>query len=131
MTRTYSEMIKYNSYEDRLHYLQITEHRIWHMDSSLKYLFYKSDSWRRARDFVILRDNGCDLGLLGFEIKGKLFVHHICPISSEDILSDASVLYDPNNLICVSMHTHNLIHYPDGAEHPALVDRMHGDTRLW
>lgn len=93
---------------------------------------YHSSLWADVKNEIILRDNGCDLGLDGYEIRGHIYIHHLNPITKEDVLNNSSNLYDPNNLICVSFDTHQSIHY--GSECAALsqlVERRPNDTCPW
>jgi hypothetical protein len=94
--------------------------------------FYTSREWRQARDGIIVRDNGCDLGIDGYEIHKGLYIHHLNPITAEQIEAGEDCLFDPNNLITVAHRTHNAIHYGDESLLPTpLVERRAGDTKLW
>lgn len=131
MKKTYNELIKIQSYSDRLAYLKL-EDKLFHKKDELrrlKQLFYKSQRWKDVRRQVLVRDNGYDLGIKGINIKSKVIIHHINPITSEDILSDNYCLYDLNNLISVSLNTHNLIHYT--FEDTTFVERTINDTIPW
>lgn len=94
--------------------------------------FYKSPEWRRFREQIIIRDNGCDLGLDGYEIYGKILIHHLNTITQEDLIKRRSNLMDPENVICVSHRTHNAIHYgiEDKISNEPII-RTKGDTKLW
>lgn len=94
--------------------------------------FYRSREWKRARNYVITRDNGCDLGIEGYEIHSGLIVHHMNPISVSDLEHGNDWIIDPNFLITTSLGTHNAIHYGDESLLPrGPVERRAGDTTLW
>jgi hypothetical protein len=94
--------------------------------------FYKSREWRSARNFVIVRDNGNDMGIEDFPVRGAPHIHHMNPVTIEDIELMTDNLLDPEYLVCVSQRTHNAIHYGNQSQLPQLlVDREFGDTRLW
>jgi hypothetical protein len=94
--------------------------------------FYKSYEWDLARTFVITRDNGCDLGILGYEIHSNLIVHHMNPVSMNDLKHGEDWIIDPDFLITTSLQTHNAIHYGDENQLPrGPVERKSGDTKLW
>lgn len=136
MIRTYTVLITLPTYEERLKYLQLGQtvseltfggHRY------LNQMLYTSPEWRRARRDVIIRDNGCDLGLADRPIVGgKLMIHHIEPITVADIMERNKCVFDPENLICVSFDTHNLIHYGKASPAPPTVtERKPFDTMPW
>ena len=135
MIRRYSELIRFDSFLDRYNYLQLKGQvglDTFGLDRYLNQTLYRSSRWRRTRDKVILRDNGCDLGYEGFDIFDKIIVHHMNPLSIEDIEDDVDEIYDPEFLICCSFSTHNAIHYGDERLLPQLpVDRRPGDTCPW
>ena len=114
--RTYSELITLPTFEERFRYLQlggkVGEDTFGH-DRYLNQMFYTSDEWRRIRRDVIVRDNGCDLACEGYEIRGKIILHHINPLTHDDLINRREVLFDPENIICVTHNTHNAIHYGD------------------
>ncbi len=94
--------------------------------------FYHSSEWRRIRNVIILRDNGCDLGIPGYEIGDRIYIHHINPITKEDVESMSDRLFDPDNLICVSFDTHNAIHFGTERTLPKIpIERAPGDTCPW
>jgi len=127
--RTYSELITFSNFKDRLEYLKLLDNNVTsprHMSSS----FYKSKTWRTIRKSIIDRDLGFDLGVFGVYIEGPMYVHHINPIDEYDILNQTRKLLDPENLITVSGNTHNLIHY-NKQEKEQWVERTPGDTKLW
>lgn len=135
MMRTYSELIKYNTFEDRFNYLKLNGvigEDTFGFDRWLNQNFYNSKEWKSIRDFVIIRDGGCDMAMDGYEIGGKVYVHHMNPITPNDIVHSTEALMDPEFLVCVSHNTHNAIHYGDIsilATDP--VERRPGDTCLW
>jgi predicted HNH restriction endonuclease len=101
-------------------------------DRFINQIFYKSQEWKSIRDFVIVRDTGCDLGVEGYDIYGKILIHHMNPISKKDIESRSRFLLDPEYLICTSHNTHNAIHYGDDTlliQVP--VERNRNDTCPW
>lgn len=129
MIRSYTELIKLNSFEERLAYLKLLDNNV----SSPRHMsmgFYKSESWKMIRQQIIDRDLGFDLGVFGVYIEGPLLVHHINPINENDILYQTARLFDPDNLITTSNHTHNLIHY-NKKEKDVWVERQPGDTKPW
>jgi hypothetical protein len=101
-------------------------------DRYLNQQFYRSREWRNLRHAIIVRDNGCDLGIDGYEINESIYIHHLNPMTVADIeLSDPRIL-DPENLICVTHRTHNAIHYGNERLLPRrIVERRPGDTKLW
>lgn len=114
--KTYSELSLLPTFRERYQYLRL-DGRVgedtFGFDRYLNQVFYRSQEWKRVRDFVILRDNGCDLGVPGFEIYGKILIHHMNPITVEDIRHGNESILDPEFLICVTHNTHNAIHYGD------------------
>lgn len=114
--RRYSELAKLETYEERFEYLKLNGEvgsATFGFDRYLNQNFYKSQEWRRVRDEVILRDNGCDLGVAGYELDRHIIIHHMNPIRIEDILNRKEDIFNPEYLICVSHNTHNAIHYGD------------------
>lgn len=114
--KTYSELSRLPTFRERYQYLRL-DGRVgedtFGFDRYLNQVFYRSQKWKTIRDFVILRDNGCDLGIPGFEIYGKIIIHHMNPITVEDIRHGNDSILDPEFLICVTHNTHNAIHYGD------------------
>jgi hypothetical protein len=95
-------------------------------------MFYRSREWHEVRDYVILRDNGCDLGVAGYEIYNNPLIHHMNPMSIDDIRHANRNLLDPDFLITTTRRTHNAIHYGDERHLPRpFVPRRRGDTKLW
>lgn len=133
--KTYSELIKLYSFEDRYRYLKLNG-RIgedtFGFDRYLNQIFYRSQKWKSVRDFVIIRDNGCDLGMDDREIYGKILIHHMNPITIKDIEKESSFLLDPEYLICTSQNTHNAIHYGDESKLIlAPIERTKNDMCPW
>lgn len=126
--RSYSELVKLPTFEERLEYL-----RLWDdphtSPRATSMSLYKSKQWLATRDAIIRRDFGSDLGILGVEIFGAVYVHHINPITDEDIENWSYKLFDPENLISSSLETHNSIHYKPSDD--PYVERSEGDTKLW
>jgi hypothetical protein len=135
MNRRYSELRRLRTFEERFEYLELggtVGRTTFGFDRWLNQRFYKSPEWFRARNFVIARDNGCDLGILGYEIYTSLLVHHMNPVFVDDIIHGEEWIIDPEFLITTSLNTHNAIHFGDKSLLPqGLVDRKAGDTRLW
>lgn len=136
MIRTYSEMLKYNTIEDRFRYLRLFGDVGKDTFGHSRYLnqdFYRSREWKRIRDEVIIRDNGCDLGVKGFDIYDRIYIHHMNPVSIEDLVEyDMDKLLNPETLVCVSFNTHQAIHYGDESLLPqGIIERRPGDTKLW
>ena len=133
--KTYSELITLPTFEERFNYLKLSGNvgkETFGFDRYLNQKFYKSPEWLSVRDYVIVRDNGCDLGIAGREIYGRILVHHINPITKEDILSNSKFLFDPEYLISTMDNTHNAIHYGD--DNLLLTDpieRRRNDTCPW
>ena len=133
--RTYSELIRLDTFEDRFRYLKIggkVGEETFGFDRYLNQIFYKSDAWLRVRDEVIVRDNGCDLGMLDREIGGRILVHHMNPIRKEDILNRSDFLLNPEYLITTVKSTHDAIHYGDESLLiGAPIQRYRNDTCPW
>ena len=135
MSRTYSELITIDSFVDRFRYLKlggrISEETFGHR-RYINQQFYKSDAWLSLRNQVIIRDNGQDLGMEGFDIIGPIIIHHINPVSFDDILNQSRKIFDLENVICTKLSTHNAIHYGDESKLLVpLPERKRGDTILW
>jgi hypothetical protein len=133
--RTYSELRKLETLDERFDYLSLkgsVGESTFGFDRWMNQQFYRSREWKHVRSLVIYRDNGCDLGIPGFEIHFNLLVHHMNPVSGSDITDDASWILNPEYLITTSKQTHNAIHYGDASLLPRLpVRREPGDTALW
>lgn len=133
--RTYSELITLSTFKERYEYLKL-DGRVgedtFGWDRYLNQIFYKSKEWNRIRDQVIFRDLGCDLALKGFEIHGRILIHHMNPISKSDILDRSEFLLNPEYLICTTKATHDAIHYGDlDSLHNEPVIRTKNDTCPW
>ena len=133
--RTYSELIQLPTFEERFDYLRldgVVGKDTFGFDRYLNQQFYRSSEWKRIRNQVIVRDNGCDLGIDGFEIHGRILIHHMNPISIEDLQHVSDLLMNPEYLICVSHRTHNAIHYGDERLIvTAPIERSQNDTCPW
>lgn len=114
--RTYSELMMFSSFEDRYQYLRLNGsvgEITFGFDRYINQKFYRSTEWKQIRNHVILRDNGCDLGVEGYEIHEKILIHHMNPIALTDIQNASDYLLNPDYLISVTLATHNAIHYGD------------------
>ena len=133
--KKYSEVITLPTYLDRYRYLRIggrVGEVTFGYDRYLNQVLYKSDEWKRFRNKIILRDNGCDLGCDGFDIHGRVLVHHINPITVEDVIKRHPKVFDEENVICTSLDTHNAIHYGDeNLLVVAPIERRPNDTCPW
>ena len=112
--RTYSELITIPTFEERFEYLQLkgsVGKDTFGYDRYLNQVLYRSPEWKRLRNKIVIRDNGCDLACDGYDIYGKVLIHHLNPITVEDVLARSRKVFDPDNLVCVSHNTHNAIHY--------------------
>lgn len=116
MIRTYTELSKLKTFKDRYRYLRLNGavgQDTFGFDRYLNQGFYKSKEWKNIRDQVIVRDNGCDLGVEGYDIHARIYIHHMNPILPKDIVDQTEFLLNPEYLICVTHNTHNAIHYGD------------------
>lgn len=133
--RTYSELRRFVTFEERFEYLSMPGEvgkATFGFDRWINQHFYRSREWKNSRDQVIYRDNGCDLGIPGYEIHHGLLVHHMNPVTPEDLTQGEEWVLDPEFLITTTLRTHNAIHYGDQSLLPrAPVERRPGDTRLW
>lgn len=114
--RTYSELITIPTFEERFEYLQLkgsVGKDTFGYDRYLNQVLYRSPEWKRLRNQIIIRDGGCDLACDGYNIYDKVLIHHLNPITVEDVLARNRKVFDPDNLVCVSHNTHNAIHYGD------------------
>ena len=136
MYRTYNELILLQTFEERFDYLRLNGqcsevtfggHRL------LNQMLYRSPQWQEVRRRVIIRDSGCDLGIGDRPINDQILIHHINPITIEQVTNFDPCIFDLNNLISVSKKTHNAIHYGDGTNlaPSTITERKPGDTRLW
>lgn len=135
MIKSYSELILLPTFKERYEYLRLDcsiGEETFGFDRYINQKFYKSREWKSIRDQVIIRDNGCDLGIEGFEIYGKILIHHMNPILLKDIQTFSKFLLDPEYLICTTLDTHNAIHYGDErllVTSP--IERTRNDTCPW
>lgn len=136
MIRTYSELIQISTFIERFRYLQLGGQvgvETFGYDRYLNQILYRTAEWKRFRNEIIVRDNGCDLGCEGYDIIGqKILVHHINPISVEDVLRRDPKVFDPENAITTILNTHNAIHYGDESllvTEP--IERKPNDTCPW
>jgi len=135
MIRNYSELITLRTFKERFEYLKldgIVGEETFGFDRYMNQIFYKSNEWASVRREVIIRDNGCDLGVDGYEIHGKILIHHMNPINLSDIIHKTDELLNPDYLITTVLSTHNAIHYGDASLLPALpIERRANDTCPW
>lgn len=133
--KTYSELILLPTFEERFKYLQLNGRvgdDTFGFDRYINQKFYRSAEWKRIRDYIIIRDNGCDLAVDGYEIHGRILIHHINPITISDIKFSTEYLMNPDYLICVTHNTHNAIHYGDEKQIiTGPIVRTKNDTCPW
>jgi len=135
ITRTYNEAVNCHDFNSRFDYLKLggeVGSSTFGFDRWINQKFYKSREWRSTRDFVIVRDGGCDLAMPGYEIYDSILVHHINPMAAEDIVNGDDWILNPDYLITTTQETHNAIHYGKDITLPkVVVERAPGDTSLW
>ena len=135
MIKTYSELIKLPTFNERFRYLKLTGtlgEETFGWERYINQKFYTSHEWKQLRNEVIVRDMGLDLGCDGYDICNHIVVHHINPIRPEDIANKSHLLLNPEYLICCSLRTHNAIHYSDESIlYDVIVERKPGDTKSW
>ena len=135
MIRTYTELKSLKLFQTRYDYLRLgglVGDATFGYDRWINQMLYTSKRWRSIRDQIIIRDGGCDLGIEGREIHDKIFIHHMNPITVEDIIEERPHVFDPEYLICTSPSTHNAIHFGDESLLLQLpIERKPGDTTLW
>ena len=133
--KCYSELKKLKTFNERFNYLKldgVIGEETFGYDRILNQVLYKSKKWREVRNEVLVRDNGNDLGVEGYQISGKAIIHHMNPITVDDVLNEREWIYDPEYLITVSNTTHNAIHYSSGDILPKdPIERNKNDTCLW
>ena len=133
--RTYSELIKIPTFEERYQYLRLSGvvgTETFGFDRFINQNFYRSREWKAIRDFIIVRDNGCDLAMEGYDIHGRIIIHHMNPVTIKDIQETSSFLMEPEYLISTTLSTHNAIHYGDESlliQEP--IERSKNDTCPW
>lgn len=116
MIRTYTELCRFETFEERYDYLRLggkVGQETFGVERYLNQTFYKSDEWLEIRDWIIIRDLGCDLAIEGREIRERIIVHHMNPITKDDVIRRTRYLLDPEYLICTIKNTHDAIHYGD------------------
>lgn len=133
--KTYSELTSLSTFDDRFHYLKLdglVGNETFGRDRYLNQILYTSSEWRRFRDRIIVRDKGCDMALDGYDIGGKIIIHHINPITLDDVVNRNPCVFDENNVVCVSVDTHNGIHYGNESFIPLVPkERTPMDTCPW
>lgn len=135
MTKSYHELMQMPTFEERFEYLRlygVVGEDIFGFNRFVNQAFYTSDPWKSARNKVIIRDGGCDLACPDREIFHRIQIHHINPVTIEQLENEDPILYDLNNLICTSPTTHRAIHYGDASLLiQDYIPRRPGDTKLW
>ena len=134
MNRCYSDLIKLPTFEERFRYLKLggeVGKDTFGFDRWINQRFYKSAEWKRARRDVIIRDEGQDLGVDGYDLHNAIYVHHMNPILPKDIVDAEEWILNPEFLICVSFNTHQAIHYGDEDLLPKIIERRPNDTCPW
>lgn len=135
MIRTYSELCKFTTFKERFEYLKLSGQvgqSTFGFDRYLNQIFYKTPEWKSVRNKIIVRDDGCDLGIEGREIHGRIYIHHMNPIMVRDVLDRTDILLNPEYLITTTFNTHQAIHYSD--EDLLIMDpieRIPNDTCPW
>lgn len=134
-TRTYSQLCRFRTFEERFDYLVLQGEvglSTFGFDRWMNQRFYRSSEWHHVRNLVIFRDHGCDLGVDGYEIRARVMVHHMNPLTLEDLRDGGPIALDPEYLITTTHRTHNAIHYGDASLiRRGPVQRRPGDTKLW
>lgn len=135
MNRTFSELSRLDTWEERFEYLKLgggVGRSTFGFDRYLNQQFYRSREWQDIRSFVLVRDEGCDLGVLGFDIPTAPLIHHMNPMSVDDVIQHSDWILDPEFLITTTHMTHNAIHYGGQNAYPKVVaERRPHDTKLW
>ena len=135
MIKSHRDLCRLQTFEERFEYLKLHSsvgEVTFGFERYLNQMLYHSREWRYTKRDIILRDNSCDLGVMGYEIYDNIVIHHINPISIDDIETGADCVFDPENLITTQLRTHNALHYGNMDSLPRpLVVRRKGDTRLW
>lgn len=134
--RTYSELIRFPTFEERYNYLKLDGEigrETFGFERYLNQRFYRSKEWKALRDKIIVRDHGCDLGIVGYEISDKIYIHHMNPITVDDIRNNTEYLMNPEFLISTTHNTHNAIHYgnSDLLDVGVFAERSKNDTCPW
>lgn len=134
MRKCYTELIQIPTFEERFEYLKLggqVGSETFGFDRWINQIFYRSHEWKQIRSKVILRDEGRDLGVEGYELQNGVYVHHMNPMIPKDIVDAESWILNPEFLICVSLNTHNAIHFGDASLLPKLIERRPNDTCPW
>lgn len=136
MLRTYSELIQIDDFYERFNYLRlngVVGEETFGFDRYLNQEFYRSEEWKAIRREIIVRDDGFEMAHPDYEISGRVYIHHMNPVSQKDISNRSDLLLDPEYLVCVSFIVHQAIHYGDESLLPRddIVERFPGDTKLW
>lgn len=135
MGRSYSELVKLKTFEERYGYLRLhgrVGETTFGYNRYLNQLIYRSQRWRILRNEIIIRDHGCDLGIQGYDIYGKIIIHHMNPLTLEEVNTNSKLIFDPEFLISTSFKTHNAIHFGDESLLPQLpIERRPNDTSPW
>lgn len=134
--KSYDELKAIDNFEDRLRYLMLfgdVAVDTFGYQRYLNQILYKCYEWRNLRPYIITRDNGCDLACDGYDIYGNVLIHHINPITAEDVLQRRPIVFDPNNLVTTTLNTHNIIHYGSESDIDLLFykERSANDTAPW
>lgn len=133
--RSYSELSRLDTFDDRLEYLKLSGgvgRATFGFDRYINQQFYMSREWKNVKEHVVIRDNGCDLGIEGYEIHTALLIHHMNPMTPEDIFNQEEWILDPEFLITTMHMTHNTIHFGGANPYPRVVlERTPNDTKLW
>ncbi len=133
--RTYTELIRLKTFKDRFEYLKLdgsVGEETFGFDRYLNQIFYNSKEWKKLRNEIIVRDKGCDLACDGYEIQGNIIIHHMNPVTPEDIINRSDSLLNPEYLISTVLNTHNAIHYGNANLLPhAMTERSKNDTCPW
>lgn len=133
--RSYSELRQLSTFKERYDYLKLNGRvgaETFGYNRYVNQRFYRSTEWKHIRDQIIIRDNGCDLGVEGYDLHSRIYIHHLNPMTVDDIDQGRQMILDPDNLICVSFDTHQAIHFGDESLLPQLpIERISGDTCPW
>ena len=133
-TRCYTDLRLLSTFEERFEYLKLggeVGKDTFGFDRWINQRFYKSHEWKQIRRDVIIRDEGRDLGIEGYELQNGIYVHHMSPMLPKDIVDASEWILNPEYLICVSFNTHNAIHYGDASLLPKIIERKPNDTCPW
>ena len=135
MIKTYRELRRLRTFEERYEYLKLggaVGHETFGFDRYLNQKFYRSAEWKRIRDYVILRDNACDLGIEDREIDNRIIIHHMNPLTKYDVINQTEFLLNPDYMICTTKRTHDAIHYGDeDILFGEFIERSKNDTCPW